>query len=345
MQRVQPGVLSREAAPANQPHNPVDARVNEVATQMIRIGAMILMAATVGVIASYGFFTGVAVFSAGILISFLIEQQAKTLFLDRDSQLTSAAKAEWVVHAHFWSKAVIASSLVGIAGALLYSSGLALLEGTGFSITKGLAVGGLGAFIGLSGGASAEITEKGGADISALTDRFTKLHDSFQAKAPQPALAEFIYKQYLSPKPFDELSAAIEEHQKDHHFTTEQYFYFLADIISNPGIDKFLEKNPDLKNWDFLLTHLSDERLAKYIGIGPVEKWLGQVETIPEQSLHRLHAGGRVLLERLADLPEQLDDEALNAKVQLLKAHKAQVETLQQRVKERIDAAGEPEDL
>lgn len=336
--------------------NPLDAQINEIATQAIRIGAIVLMTAAVGVVASYGFFTGLAVFGTGMVVSHLIFSNAQSTFLDMNSQLSSAEKAELVAKANFWSSAIRASTTAGVGGALIYNGVASILDGTLWPVLLGIGKTGVGALAALIGIALAKQAEDFGNSPSSCIKRLTWLHDALKVEGRDlpEEFTSFVLEKHLSPIAVDELIAEVIEHRAANHFQLKDYFRFLCPIMSGTSMETFLQRF-NLKDWGFLLSTLSDELLARYIGsaelLGKAEANIAAIEVKKDDKFN--HAAwiqdDRPLVDnlknklekiarRLNDLPDALQNEDLNPKLDNLKAHKARIEVLQQRIQQLIEA-------
>lgn len=343
--------------------NPLDGEVNEIATQAIRIGSMALMTAAAGLAASYGFIAGVAVFGAGLVVSQLIIINARSTFLDMDSQLSGAEKAQLIAQARFWEDAVFSSTIAGIGGALAYNGVSSILSSTLWSVLLGIigtAGGGFLAFLGCDGANGADDF---GNDPSNLIRRLNLLHDSLtqarnDGKAVPEELASFILQAYISPKTYDQLIDAVTEHQGTYHFEIENYFRHLSPILLGTGLEAFVHQFPELKDWNVLLSVLSDEALNRYtISDARLDKAQQNILAAELQGnnepfnliawqlqrwqLQPLQTALHLATKKLDTLPDNLDDANLGQRLYHLKLHNVRIKALLDRLNTLIETNDE----
>jgi len=253
-----------------QPESDLNARVYGIGTKEIRYGVMAAIALGTGMIASQGLVATAILTGVVILTVYGIQAYAEKAFLDTYSTFPTATKVDILAQAHFWTKAIFASTLAGFTGTLSVAGAFAitidnfLLKGIAFQLL---------AWIGLAPSAQLAVADiaRFGNDASAFVKKFTCLSNilaGIEASGVliHPALPAFLLKHYLSETLHaKKLFQAISSHQQQYGIASSIYFKCLAPILSAACVHEFVERDPTI-DWPCLIEHLPAELLEMYTG-------------------------------------------------------------------------------
>lgn len=249
-------------SPPQPPTSDQDLKVYEIGTKEIRYLAMAFIAVTTGFIAGQGFLAATILTAVVILGGLILEDQAKTKFLDLNSALPTAAHVELFIHSHFWKQTLLVGTLIGLTGALAVCGAIAFINEAFF---EGLALH-LLAWLGFVPFAQSELGTAAnlGNDAHLLYNKLMALRTSLvqanQNGTLPSSLPSFLLKQVLSNIQMEDFFQEIKTHAKDNNISIKIYFKCLRPLLTSDMIYRFTVDYPEEINQEFLLDNLSQEQ-------------------------------------------------------------------------------------